>query len=102
MVVSFRPALPDSSAAQAVRVNSSRQVMVRDRWDIGVLSCTLTSPGSLEVLRFYPTKTSTLFRKGKTLVLPATKQLKEEGATKKPPPDLNGSSVVNLLCPSRQ
>jgi hypothetical protein len=59
-------------------------------------------PGLLEVLRCYPTKTSTPFRKRKTLVLPSTEQPKEEGATKKPPPAHKGSSVVSLLWPSRQ
>jgi hypothetical protein len=49
-----------------------------------------------------PNKTSTPFQKRKTLVLPATEQPKEEGATKIPPPDLIGSAVVSLLWPSRQ
>jgi hypothetical protein len=48
-----------------------------------------------------PNKTSTPFQRRKTLVPPATEQPKEEGATKKPPPDLNDATEVNLHCPSR-
>jgi hypothetical protein len=59
-------------------------------------------PGLLEISRCYPTKTSTPFRRRKTLVLPTTDQPKEEEATKKPPQDLNNITEVNLHCPSQQ